>query len=48
VANDHYSKWCEAKVVVDHDVMIIARFFEDEMICRFGVPKYLLTNNELE
>jgi hypothetical protein len=32
VAIDHYSKWCEAKVVGDHDVNIVARFLEDEII----------------
>jgi hypothetical protein len=45
VAFDHYSKWCEAKVVVDHDAKTSTRFFKDELICRFGVPKYILNNN---
>jgi hypothetical protein len=38
VAINHYSKWCEAKVVVDHDAKIGARFLEDEIIYGFGVP----------
>ncbi len=45
VAIDHYSKWCEAKAVVDHGVKTMARFLEDDIICRYGVPKFVLTNN---
>jgi transposase-like protein len=46
VAIDHCSKWCEVKVVVDHDAVTTTRLFEDEMICRFGVPKYIIIDNE--
>jgi len=42
---DHCSKWCEASAIIDHDVKIVIRFLEDEVICGFGVPKYVLTNN---
>jgi len=45
VAIDHYSKWCEAKAVADHAVKTTARFLEDEIICRYGVPKFVLTDN---
>jgi hypothetical protein len=45
VAIDHYSKWCEAKAVVDHGAKTAAKFLEDEIICRYGVPKFVLTNN---
>ncbi len=45
VAIDHYSKWCEARLIKDHDVIIAAKFLEEEIICRFGVPKFILTNN---
>jgi hypothetical protein len=45
MAIDHYLKWCEVKAVVNHDAKIDARFLEDEIICRFGVPKYILINN---
>jgi hypothetical protein len=45
VAVDHYSKWCEAKAVADHEAKTAARFLEDDLICRYGVPKYVLTNN---
>jgi hypothetical protein len=45
VAIDHYSKWCEAKTIVDHGAKTAARFLEDDIICRCGVPKFVLTNN---
>jgi hypothetical protein len=45
VAIDHYSKWCEAKAVANHGAKTTARFLEDDIICRFGVPKFILTDN---
>jgi hypothetical protein len=45
VTIDHYSKWCEARPIKDHDVVIVARFLEEEIICRFGVPRFIFTNN---
>jgi len=45
VAIDHYSKWCEAKAVVDHGAKTTARFLENDIICRYGVPKFVLTDN---
>ncbi len=45
VAIDHYSKWCEAKAVVDHSAKTTSRFLEDNIICRYGVPKFVLTDN---
>jgi hypothetical protein len=45
VAIDHYSKWCEAKAVVNHGAKAIAKFLEDDIICRYGVPKFVLTYN---
>ncbi len=45
VAIDHYSKWCEAKAVADHGAKTAARFLEDEIICRYGIPKFVLTDN---
>ncbi len=45
MAIDHYLKWCEVKVVINHDAKIDARFLEDEIICRFGVPKYIFIDN---
>jgi hypothetical protein len=45
VAIDHYSKWCEAKAMADHGAKIAVRFLEDDLICRYGVPGFILTNN---
>jgi len=48
VVVDHYSRWCEAKAVADHGAKIAARFLEDDVICRYGVPKFVLINNGKE
>jgi hypothetical protein len=48
VAIDHYSKWCEAKTVVDHGVKTTTKFLEDDILCKYGVPKFILTNNGRE
>ncbi len=45
VAIDHYSKWVEAKAIIDHGVKTITRFLEDEIICSIGVPNHVLTDN---
>ncbi len=45
VAINHYSKWCKAKIVVDHGAKTAARFLEDDIICRYGVPKFVLIDN---
>jgi len=45
VAIDHYSKWCEAKAMTDHGTKTAAKFLEDDVICRYGVPRFLLTDN---
>jgi hypothetical protein len=39
-AIDHYSKWCEAKAIKYHDVAIATKFLEEEIICRFGMPRF--------
>jgi hypothetical protein len=48
VATDHYSKWCEARFVKEHIVELDEKFLEKEIICRFRVPKYVLTDNGKE
>jgi hypothetical protein len=45
VAIDHYSKWCEAKAVADHGAKTATRFLEDDLICRYGVLGFILTDN---
>jgi hypothetical protein len=48
VVIDHYSKWCEACIVEKHNVAITVRFLEKEIICNFGVPKYIFIDNGIE
>ncbi len=48
VAIDHYFKWCEARPIKEHDACTAAKFREDEIICKYGVPKYILTDNGSE
>ncbi len=45
VAIDHYSKWCEAKAVADHGANTTTKFLEDDLICRYGVPKFVFIDN---
>jgi hypothetical protein len=45
MAIDHYSKWCQVKPMKKHITIVVAKFLEQEIICRFGVPKYVLINN---
>jgi hypothetical protein len=45
VAIDQHSKWCEAKAVVDHSAKTATMFLEDDIIYRYGVPKFVLTDN---
>jgi hypothetical protein len=48
VTIDHYSKWCETKAVADHGAKTAPRFLEDDIVCRYGVPKVVLTDNRGE
>jgi hypothetical protein len=42
---DHYFKWCETKVVLNHTIVIATKFLEEYIICRYGMPKFILINN---
>jgi hypothetical protein len=42
---DQYSKWSKAKAIKDHTTTTTARFLEEDIICRYGVPKFILTDN---
>ncbi len=35
-------------MVMDHDANILAKFLECEVICKFGVFKYILVDNGIE
>lgn len=45
VSINHYFKWNEAKVVPNHRVKTTTKFFEDGLICRYVVPKFIIINN---
>jgi hypothetical protein len=45
VAIDHYSKWCEANAIVDHGAKTVAKFLKDDVICRYGVSKFVLIDS---
>jgi hypothetical protein len=45
VAINHYFKWCEARPIKKHDAHTIVKFLEDEIICKYRVLQYILTNN---
>jgi hypothetical protein len=45
IAIDHYSKWYEAKAVADHGAKTTSKFLEDDIICRYGVPKFVPMDN---
>jgi hypothetical protein len=45
VVIDTYCKWCEAKPIKEHIVTTIAKFLQKEIICKFGVPKYVTIDN---
>jgi hypothetical protein len=36
----HYSKWCEARVVLDHITIMSTMFLKNEVICQYLVPKF--------
>jgi len=42
---NHNSKWCEAKAIPNRIVTIATTFLEEEIICQYGVLRFLLTNN---
>ncbi len=48
VVIDHYSIWVEAKAIAKCGTKILARFLEDEILCRFSVPKHVLLDNQGE
>jgi hypothetical protein len=48
VAIDHYSKCYEVKAISYHDTKIVAKFQEDEIIYKFGIPKYIFIDNGSE
>jgi hypothetical protein len=42
---NHYSKMVEVQLMTNHGALTIIRFMENEIICGFWMPRYVLTNN---
>jgi hypothetical protein len=42
---DHYSKWSKVKAIKDHTITTTARFLEEDIIYRYGVPKFIFIDN---
>jgi hypothetical protein len=42
---NHYFKWCETKTMLDHTIVITTKFWEEEIIYRYGIPKFTLIDN---
>ena len=45
VAVEYFTKWVEAKLLVNITSEAIRKFFWQNIICRFGVPKELTVDN---
>ena len=45
VAIDHFTKWIEAEAVPTITSQRVQDFFFKEIICRFGIPHTLITDN---
>jgi transposase InsO family protein len=44
VAMDYFTKWPEAKAIADIKAGTVAKFIYEEIICRHGVPKEILSD----
>ncbi|XP_074323716.1 uncharacterized protein LOC141660626 [Apium graveolens] len=45
VAIDYFTKWIGAKALAKITTKKISQFFWENMICRFGIPRILVTDN---
>ncbi|XP_074355746.1 uncharacterized protein LOC141695397 [Apium graveolens] len=46
VAIDYFTKWIEAKALAKITTKQITQFFWENVICRFGIPRILVIDNE--
>jgi IS30 family transposase len=45
VAVEYFSKWIEAKPLTTITLAIVQKFFWQNIVCRFGVPKAITVDN---
>ena len=45
---EYYSRWVEARAIPDQKSATVAKFFEEEVICRHGCPATCITDNGSE
>ena len=48
VAIDYFTKWIEAKPLAKITTKQIAHFFWENIICRYGIPRVLVTDNRTQ
>ena len=48
VATDYFSKWAEAAVFHEVKKETVVNFIKRNIIFRYGVPRYIITDNEKE
>ena len=45
VAIDYFTKWVEATSYATVTKSVVARFIRHKLICRYGVPEKIITDN---
>ena len=45
VAVDYFTKWAEAASVASVTKNVVARFIKQNLICRYGIPERIITDN---
>ena len=45
VAIDYFTKWVEATLFASVTKNVVARFIKHNLICRYGIPERIITDN---
>ena len=48
VAVDYFTKWAEAKELTEISITKVEKFVWGNIICRFGVPQQIITDNGMQ